>query len=693
MVPSLALTYNNAKSVELGVRSRKAVGSLIGISFLLMILAVGFSYYNIINRIENTSNDRIQVMTELAMDAADEDLEITSVKLTVGNSLNLTIKNTGNEFSELEWVGVFDDTLGTQEYYRVDANLNPVETQKDIGNASIVMDSLNDYTIQVLTRLGNVYYAEYPEPVSPGGGSGGGGNETQYFFVDNTGDAYAPTETGTHSLFSAMQGGPDGIFDTLTEGTTVGGLSGFIDNTIVDTLEFDTLNGQTPSILPISGDVYAIAFDGDGDDGFLTTVEMTSSGAITNTVVDTLEFDIVKGKTPHMVHVSGDVYAIAYAGNGDDGFLVTVEIASNGAITNTVLDSLEFNTLKGKTPHMVHVSGDVYAIAYAGNGDDGFLVTVEIASNGAITNTLIDSYEFDTASGKTPVIMHISGDVYAIAYEGVGGDGFLITVTVSAAGSITAAPIDSLEYDTAQGKAPDIILVSGNTYAIAYSGAGDVGELVTVEILTDGNIGAAVIDSYQFLTTKGKEPDIHLLTGDIYIVVNNDDQGPGNPKPGVISTIEILANGDIGAAIIDSFEFDVDQGKSPVLLQLASDVFAVAFEGVDSDGFLSTINFLSGGGDYLLDLEVSWIGLPSKANEYLTIYGGTMGAETLLVDYWDGGAWVNLIPSVANGWNIVDVSSVLTGSSFTIRFVDATQTSDAVQDTWEIDFAYLNLFD
>ena len=641
MVPSLALTYNNAKSVELGVRSRKAVGSLIGISFLLMILAVGFSYYNIINRIENTSNDRIQVMTELAMDAADEDLEITSVKLTVGNSLNLTIKNTGNEFSELEWVGVFDDTLGTQEYYRVDANLNPVETQKDIGNASIVMDSLNDYTIQVLTRLGNVYYAEYPEPVSPGGGSGGGGNETQYFFVDNTGDAYAPTETGTHSLFSAMQGGPDGIFDTLTEGTTVGGLSGFIDNTIVDTLEFDTLNGQTPSILPISGDVYAIAFDGDGDDGFLTTVEMTSSGAITNTVVDTLEFDIVKGKTPHMVHVSGDVYAIAYAGNGDDGFLVTVEIASNGAITNT----------------------------------------------------LIDSYEFDTASGKTPVIMHISGDVYAIAYEGVGGDGFLITVTVSAAGSITAAPIDSLEYDTAQGKAPDIILVSGNTYAIAYSGAGDVGELVTVEILTDGNIGAAVIDSYQFLTTKGKEPDIHLLTGDIYIVVNNDDQGPGNPKPGVISTIEILANGDIGAAIIDSFEFDVDQGKSPVLLQLASDVFAVAFEGVDSDGFLSTINFLSGGGDYLLDLEVSWIGLPSKANEYLTIYGGTMGAETLLVDYWDGGAWVNLIPSVANGWNIVDVSSVLTGSSFTIRFVDATQTSDAVQDTWEIDFAYLNLFD
>ena len=87
-----------------------------------------------INRIEDRSRIIIDEMQELDRDAADEFLDIQGVALTVGNSLNLTIKNTGNILSELEWVGVFDDTLNTQDYYRLDVSLNPVETQKDIGN-------------------------------------------------------------------------------------------------------------------------------------------------------------------------------------------------------------------------------------------------------------------------------------------------------------------------------------------------------------------------------------------------------------------------------------------------------------------------------------------------------------------------------------------------------------------------------
>ena len=37
-------------------------------------------------------------------------------------------------------------------------------------------------------------------------------------------------------------------------------------------------------------------------------------------------------------------------------FLKTVEIADNGQITDTVIDTLEFDTLKGLSPSMVHVS-------------------------------------------------------------------------------------------------------------------------------------------------------------------------------------------------------------------------------------------------------------------------------------------------------------------------------------------------
>ena len=142
-----SLIYNRLESVGIDERSRRAVGSLIGIGFLLMIIGIGVSYYNVINRIEDRSRIIIDEMQELDRDAADEFLDIQGVALTVGNSLNLTIKNTGNILSELEWVGVFDDTLNTQDYYRLDVSLNPVETQKDIGNTSIVMNPANLYSI------------------------------------------------------------------------------------------------------------------------------------------------------------------------------------------------------------------------------------------------------------------------------------------------------------------------------------------------------------------------------------------------------------------------------------------------------------------------------------------------------------------------------------------------------------------
>ena len=152
--------------------SRKAVGSLIGIGFLLMIIAVGVSYYQIWEGVDRRSDEILQDMMQQDKNAADENLDIQYVALTGGNSLNLTIKNTGNIISQLEWIGVFDETLNTKEYYGIETSLNPLETQTDIGNTSITMNPANTYIIQVLTRLGNIYYGEYPMPVTPGGGTG-----------------------------------------------------------------------------------------------------------------------------------------------------------------------------------------------------------------------------------------------------------------------------------------------------------------------------------------------------------------------------------------------------------------------------------------------------------------------------------------------------------------------------------------
>jgi len=650
-----------------------------------MIIGIGVSYYNVINRIEDSSRIIIDEMQELDRDAADEFLNIQGVALTVGNSLNLTIKNTGNILTELEWVGVFDDTLNTQDYYRLDVSLNPVETQKDIGNTSIVMNPANLYSIQVLTKLGNIYYSEYPEPVVGGtGGGGGGGSSSQYYFVNTTGDSYAPSEFGSHSLFSAMQAGPDHINDTLTEQQSV--FLGNIGDTIIDTLEFDVGTGNTPNVVPVSGDIYAIAYTGPGNDGWLATVEIAADGLITNTVVDTYEFQPALGDTPDILHVSGNIYAIAYRGGGSDGFIRTVEIATDGTIAPAIIDTLEYNTGTGRTPSFLHVSGDIYAIAYTGPGSDGWLTTVEIGSNGAITNTVVDTLEFDPTNCLTPHLLHISGEYYSIVYEGPANLGIMTTVEIATSGLITNTIVDSFQFETSQCDHPEMIPVSGDIYAIAFRGVNNDGDIVTVEVSNTGVITPTIIDILQFDIGNGNTPTILNVQGDYFVVAYT-----GGGSDGFVVTVEVDTLGQITNTVVDILEFDPARGVAPYMFPITTEVHAVAYSEGGGDGFVTTFGY--DGGAYSLDLEVNWIDLPSKTNEYLTIYGGAKEAETLKVDYWNGATWVNIIPSVTYEWNVVDVSAYLTGSSFTIRFVDSVQVGDTIENSWEVDVVYLHLFD
>ena len=295
--------------------------------------------------------------------------------------------------------------------------------------------------------------------------------------------------------------------------------------------------------------MYVIAYTGDTDDGFLKTVQIAGSGEIGNEEIDSFEFDVVKGKTPDIIPISGDVYAIAYAEDGDDGRLITVTIANDGQITEAIIDSVEFDNAKGKTPNIIHISGNMYAIAYAGDGDDGWLITGTITAAGQITDTLIDSLEFDPVKGKTPNIIPISGNVYAIAYAGDLDDGFLITVTIATDGQITDTVIDTLEFDTSQGKTPNIIPISGDVYAIAYAGNADAGSLKTVTIATDGQITDPVIDTLEFDSAKGKTPNIIPVSGDVYAIAY-----AGNGDDGFLKTLTIATDGQITDPVIDTLE-------------------------------------------------------------------------------------------------------------------------------------------
>jgi len=303
--------------------------------------------------------------------------------------------------------------------------------------------------------------------------------------------------------------GSDGYIKTIETDT-----SGNITDTVIDSYIFDGTTIATPSIVQVSGDIYAVAYEGDGGDGYIKTLEIDSnSGNITDSVIDTLEFDAVDGGTPYIVNISGDVYAVAYEGPGGDGFLITVEIASNGQITDTVIDTLEFDTSDGNTPFMASVSGDIFAVAYSGKGTDGFLKTVEINSSGNITDTVIDTLEFDPGQALTPRYIHVSDNICAISYTGLLGDGFLKTVEIASNGQITDTVIDTLEFDTLDGHTPRLIQVNDvdGIFAIAYEGDAVDGFLKTVEIASNGQITDTVIDTLEFDTDTTLTPNILLV--------------------------------------------------------------------------------------------------------------------------------------------------------------------------------------
>lgn len=106
---------------------------------------------------------------------------------------------------------------------------------------------------------------------------------------------------------------------------------------------------------------------------------------------------------------------------------------------------------------------------------------------------------------------------------------------------------------------------------------------------------------------------------------------------------------------------------------------------------------ISGASNYDLDLEVGWTVDTDydETNEYLCIFGGTQGAESLRVDIWDDvttNDWVNVITDLTAGWNNISLNSgtdYLDDTDFEIRFTDTSDES-TLADTWQVEAVLLH---
>jgi len=265
---------------------------------------------------------------------------------------------------------------------------------------------------------------------------------------------------------------------------------------VLDTLAFDTSTCVHSELIHVGGDVCAVAYEGVDEDGFLKTFTVSDTGAISDTVTDTLEFDITECYNPRILHVKDDYYAITYTSTATSGETKTVDINSDGTIENSVIDDYTWDSSNGDEPDFIKLSDGYFAVVYAGSGVDGYVATFTIGDTGDLPTSSIDSWEYEESNGERPCIYYCGGTVYAIAFEGVGGDGFIKTLNISDTGSITKTLIDTCEYDTLTGQFPDIVHLDGDYYAIVYTGPA-----------TDGWIATLNIESGPFPQPPVPEPD------------------------------------------------------------------------------------------------------------------------------------------------------------------------------------------
>ncbi len=356
----------------------------------------------------------------------------------------------------------------------------------------------------------------------------------------------------------------------------------------VDTLEFEGPdNIAEPDIIHVSGNVYAVAYEHTSDSqGYLKTFTIDSSGSI-GAVVDSFVFDGSQGEYPDIIHVSGDIFAIAYRGPSEDGWVMTVDIDSLGNI-GSQQDNHEFvNSADLNGVGIVHVTGDVYAVVYSDNNwfwDNGYITTFNIDSSGNIgANT--DTLEFDSRCTDFDVI-NASGGIFAIAYSGSGSDGWLATVDIDSSGNIGSVQ-DSYEFETANTYEPSIVRVSGGVYAVAYRlGSDDSGWVKTLRIQPGGAISQTHIDDFEFDASGCYMPSMTTMHGDYYAIAYR-----GADDDGWMRVLEMDDEGEINDEVIDEIEFQASDTLSPSIINASGDIYAIAYRyDSDDDGYVTTVS-------------------------------------------------------------------------------------------------------
>lgn len=524
-------------------------------------------------------------------------------------------------------VSYYNDTGKSTTVFTFNIADNGTITESAIDSLAFWNGSGNDAYCDVTTLGGGVYVAGYVDPdASPNG-------KLCSFTVSDSGTISTVVDTETYGTSMAH---PPAVVPLSDEGAVVfwedtsdnlycsslpvdgsGNIGAEIEQItvstdatwpdairvaedvfLVDYFKDSVSDGvvATMHVLEDSGpsEYFVTAYRDSGEDGKMCTYTIADDGTISNSVVDTLVFE--NGFKVECCEVLGypgtDVYSVWYYDDSSwDGFVSTAIVSAlDGAIGASREDYHEFDTVQGMRPDALHVSGDVFLVGYQGNGNDLYLKTIDINSDGSIdVSPEVDSFEVDDITTATAKLAHVSGTMYACLYQSDGNDVNVLTITVSAAGDIGAAVTDDVELvtDTAESMNASGAIEKGLStyYAVVYTDSSGDGQLASLNISDAGDVAVSFTDTEEFDTTDGSNVDaIHLGQG--WVVIGY----VGSGDDGTVCSYNVDSSGVIGSKQ-DSLVLDSGTVYSDVVLVEVSGGMSVAvYTDADYDGWAKSFD-------------------------------------------------------------------------------------------------------
>lgn len=320
-------------------------------------------------------------------------------------------------------------------------------------------------------------------------------------------------------------------------------------------------------------------------------------------ILDTLKWSD-KSDSQIVVEARDGIYAVFFE-DADTPKCATFRCGHNGVLTK-----LDEKTLTGITTcaivfSAIKITEGICAFTYISKTPYpyfGSVSTVAIAADGTITAAVIDTLEFESSSCYASFIAHATGDIFAIVFSNYVTDrSWLVTVDIDSSGNIGAAIEDSAQITTSFSNVINILKIADGIVAIFYHQTGDATSKVeTRSIASDGTIGAVIHSSLWADTWEYDLRPFHV-SGTIYACSYRE----GFTSDGWVNTFNIAADGTITSVDIDSQEYETVKVKRWPVGAGGGGVACFFYPDDDSYGQFKTIDIDSSGdiGASVLDTE------------------------------------------------------------------------------------------